>query len=119
DEQARVLPAIRETVRQWRHDPRFRGAVVLASRDHNRVTIYSRFEAGATPRVLEHDDALGVPARTLDWRAYDLMWRDGNEPTTLVSLRHTPVVHFGLFTVLDDQSEALLDKVRASAPNSL
>jgi hypothetical protein len=125
DEQSLVLPLVTETVRGWRRLKGFRGAAVLASRDHNRITVYSRFDAGIgtaerpAPRVLDSDDALAVPARTLDRRTYDLRWRDGKETPTVVSLRHTPVVHFGLFTVLGDQADALLGRVAASAPASL
>jgi hypothetical protein len=120
DEQSLVLPAVTERVQLWRHHEGFRGAVVLASRDHNRITVYSRHDSGAAaPRLLTTDDALGVRARTLDWRTYDLMWRDGNEVPTVVSPQHTPVVHFGLFTVLDDQADALLERVAAGAPASL
>ncbi|WP_290051884.1 hypothetical protein [Amycolatopsis solani] len=125
DEQSRVLPTVVERVRQWHRNEGFRGAVVLASRDHNRITVYSRFDSGIgtatrpAPRVLTTDNALEVPARTLDWRTYDLMWRDGNEVPTVVSPQSTPVVHFGLFTVLDDQADTLLDRVAASAPASL
>jgi hypothetical protein len=124
-EQFRVLPGVVDHVRGWRKDTGFRGAVVLASRDHNRVSVYSRFEAGAelagrpAPRVLGTVAAQGIQVNTLDWRSYDLVWRDGNETPTVVSLNHPPLVHFGLFTVLDAQADALLDKVEASAPASL
>jgi hypothetical protein len=124
-EQSLALPAVMDTVRGWSRKEGFVGAVVLASRDHNRITVYSQFEPGmsddAQPalRVLDSIDALGIPARTLDRRTYDLMWRDGNEALTGVSPLHTPVVHFGLFTVLDDQADALLEKVESTAPASL
>ncbi|MEU8661902.1 hypothetical protein [Actinoplanes philippinensis] len=121
DEQSLVLPLIVTKVRGWRWEQGFRGAVVLASRDHNRVTVYSRFDAGtgSACQVLDNADTLGVPARVLDRRTYDLVWRDGDEATTTISPAHTPVVHFGLFTVLDDQSGALLERVADSAPASL
>ncbi|PRY21040.1 hypothetical protein [Pseudosporangium ferrugineum] len=121
DEQALVLPAVADRVRLWRILPGFRGAVLLASRDHNRLAVYSRFDAGVgtAPTVLEPGDPLDVPARVLDRRAYDLVWRDGNENPTVISPRHTPVVHFGLFTVLDDRADALLDRVAATAPAAL
>ncbi|WP_033340905.1 hypothetical protein [Catenuloplanes japonicus] len=122
-QQSQTLPTITQRVRRWRRLDGFRGAVVLASRDHNRITVYSRFDSdsdtGTAPRILDTDDALGIPARTLDLRTYDLAWRAGNESPTTVSLPHTPVVHFGLFTVLDDQADALLEKITAHAPASL
>ncbi|MFC4950054.1 hypothetical protein [Pseudonocardia sp. GCM10023141] len=124
-EQAHVLPGVIDHVHGWRTDAGFRGAVVLASRDHNRISVYSRFDAGTelagrpAPRVLDAVAAQGIQAQTLDWRCYDLAWRDGNEPFTVVSFSHTPLVHFGLFTVLDGQADALLDKIEASAPASL
>jgi heme-degrading monooxygenase HmoA len=124
-EQAHVLPHIVDHVRSWRRDAGFRGAVVLSSRDHNRISVYTRFDVGTelvsrpAPRVLDTVEAQDVPVRTLDWRTYDLMWRDGHEAPTTVSLSHTPLVHFGLFTVLDGQADALLEKIESSAPASL
>ncbi|GAA1875197.1 hypothetical protein GCM10009836_65550 [Pseudonocardia ailaonensis] len=121
-EQVRVLPDVIEHVRGLRSVPGFRGAIVLAGRDHNRISVYSRFDAGtgsADRPVLDTVTARGVPARTLDTRAYELVWQDGEEPPALVSIAHTPLVHFGLFTVLDGRTDALLDKVAASAPASL
>lgn len=121
EEQSLALPVASLKARTWRRSEGFCGAVVLASRDHNRISVYSRFVTGVAvpPPVLDSADALGVAARSLDRRSYDLMWRDGNEDPAIVSLSHTPVVHFGLFTVLDNQSEALLDRVAAAAPASL
>lgn len=124
-EQVRVLPGVIDHVRGWCTDAGFRGAVVLASRDHNRISVYSRFDAGTelahrpAPRVLDTVAAQGIQARTLDWRSYDFVWRDGNEPATVVSLNHSPLVHFGLFTVFDGHADALLGKIEASAPASL
>jgi hypothetical protein len=123
--QIRILPSVVEHVRAWRHDTGFRGAIVLAGRDHNRISVYSRFDAGTqlsgrpAARVLQTVAAQGIQARTLDWRSYDAVWRDGNETATVVSLDQTPLVHFGLFTVLDGQADALLGKIDASASASL
>jgi hypothetical protein len=121
EEQGHALPAAVDQVRGWRRHQGFRGAAVLASRDHNRISVYSQFDSGSgtAPGVLESVRALGIQAGTLDRRPYDLMWRAGAETPTVISLRHSPVLHFGLFTVLDDQSDALLDRVEASAPASL
>jgi hypothetical protein len=120
-EQSRALPVAAAKVRAWRRHPGFRGAVLLASRDHNRISVYSRFTVGAEvpPPVLDTTTALGVKARVLDRRTYDLAWRDGNETPTIVSLTHTPVVHFGLFAVLGRQTAALLARVATGAPASL
>ena len=124
-EQSAVLPAVAEQVRGRRGEDGFRGAAILASRYHNRLTVYRLFDAGVrntglpSPRVLPTIEALGVPVQTLDWRTSDMVWRDGNEAPTVVSLRHTPVVHFGLFTVLDDRADALLATIQAGAPASL
>lgn len=124
-EQIRALPGVVDQVHGWRRDAGFRGAIVLASRDHNRVSVYSRFDAGTeragrpAPRVLDTLVVQGIPARTLDFRTYHLAWRDGNDTSTVVSLDQTSLVHFGLFTVLDGKADALLHKVEACAPASL
>ncbi|HEY4452911.1 MAG TPA: antibiotic biosynthesis monooxygenase [Pseudonocardiaceae bacterium] len=124
-EQIRALPGVVDQVRGWRRDAGFRGAIVLASRDHNRITVYSRFDAGTeragrpAPRVLSAVAAQGIQARTLDWRTYHLAWRAGNEASTVVSPDPASLVHFGLFTVPDGKADALLDKVEACAQASL
>ncbi|MBM2619353.1 hypothetical protein JIG36_27755 [Actinoplanes sp. LDG1-06] len=120
-EQTLALPAVIDMARRRTRTEGFRGAVVLASRDHNRITVYSQYDAGARPPapVAGAVEEAGIPVRTLDRRTYDLVWRAGHEDPTIVSLRRSPLVHFGLFTVLDNQADALLAKIEASAPASL
>ncbi|WP_236795641.1 hypothetical protein [Amycolatopsis sp. GM8] len=55
-EQFRVLPSVVDHVRGWSKDAGFHGAIVLASRDHNRLTVYSRFDAAPrSPPVLRRE----------------------------------------------------------------
>jgi hypothetical protein len=124
-EQMNALPGVIDQVRGWGRRPGFAGAVVLSSRDHNRITVYSQFESGTefvgrqAPQVIDTVLTHGVAARILDRRLYDLVWRDGNDPVTVISASETPSVHFGLFTVLNGQADALQDKIEASASASL
>lgn len=121
-EQERVIPLLVEHVRVHSRQPGFRGGVVLASRDHNRVSVYVRTDTsriGSVEPAAGVVERAGVAHRTLDRRAFDLVWRDGHEKPAVVSPSHSPIVHFGLFAVLDDQADVLQQRIEAMAPLSL
>ena len=112
----------------WRHDEDFAGSLLLRSRDHNRLTVYSQWRRRPNPVPAEPPPAWSIAAparaaepntRVLDARTYHVEFTDGAHPPTTLSTGSTPFVHFGIFSVAAGQQDALLDLAREYAPASL
>lgn len=128
-EQVAAVDAARRHIdAAWRHDEDFAGSLLLRSRDHNRLTVYSQWRRrpdsvpGEPPpawSIAPHVHAVEPSTHVLDARTYRVEFTDGTHPPTTLSTSSTPFVHFGIFSVAAGKQDALLVLAREYAPAAL
>ena len=123
-----VQKAADHIAQEWKGDSGFIGAILLRSRDHGGVSCYAQWKrqgdssAPSAPSALRSLAAALPTIKLLDSRTYTVEFIDQAEsvaPPTQVSMRQTPHAHFGIFSVVRENQDRLLDLGREYAPKSL
>lgn len=120
-----VERATDHVAREWKGNPEFVAAVLLRGRERGGITCYSQWRPpvdGSAPGAVPGSWSLEaiLPAFTmLDSRTYAVEFSDSADPPTRVSLDGTPFVHFGIFGVVPENQDRLLELARENAPRSL
>lgn len=110
--------------RAWKEDPEFVAAVLLRGRERGGVSAYSRWKqpAGRSPAAVPGAWSLGAALSGFamaDSRTYAVEFTDTGDPAPELSLSGTPFAHFGIFGVVQENQDRLLDLARKNAPRSL
>jgi hypothetical protein len=123
-----IRKATDHIVQQWKADSAFVGAILLRSRDHGGVSCYAQWKRAAdgsapTAPAASRSLAAALPNfKLVDSRTYTVEFTAQAESVTLptrVSLKQTPIAHFGIFDVTGKSQDVMLDRARENAPKSL
>jgi len=128
DQQGNAIEQAADHIRQhWKNSADFVGAFLLRGRDHGGLCSYSQWKrpadaAPVAPAAYQSLTASLSAFTCLDARTYSVEF-DHQEasvsPPTQVSLKQSPNAHFGVFRVKAEHQDALLERARENAPNSL
>lgn len=115
-----VQKAVDHIARKWKADSEFVGAILLRSRTHGGVSCYAqrkRAADGSAPTAPAASRSLAVALpnfKLVDSRTYTVEFTAQTESVTSptrVSLKQTPIAHFGIFDVTGKSQDVI---VRAS-----
>lgn len=125
-----VGTAHRYVIDSWRGSSAFVGAVLLKSRISGNVSVYGQWRRpeenrGAAPPAPPAEQSLAAALAEFPTQLSKTISVEFSDfsptvaPPTLISTDRTPAGHFGIFEVIVEQQNHMVDLARANAPKSL
>lgn len=123
-----VQKAVDYIAQEWKADSEFVGAILMRSRDHGGVSCYAQWKQaadGSAPTAPAASQSLAAALPTfklVDSRTYTVEFTTQAESMTSptrMSMKQTPIAHFGIFDVTGKSQDIMLGRARENAPKSL